>query len=212
MTSEDSDQPAHLHSPIRVFADCICLINSLQAIPKRDKREPLPYWVDVLSDLSLCWSRRSYCRFCRGLAHTVRNRLSNALLQKKRGIHIIIFLFLNKNVCCGYSLEAPRQDSSNEYPQHMCFYGELGKTSVLFSWKKVPYLVLWNDVLFILFQTKAERVHEELQLVVDYMSNVIQPLLSSSFVVLPVSTLSIRCWTACPMSYLSCLEVLLFCL
>ena len=40
-----------------------------------------------------------------------------------------------------------------------------------------------------LFQTKAERVHEELQLVVDYMSNVMQPLLSSSFVVLPVSTI-----------------------
>ena len=26
----------------------------------------------------------------------------------KRGIHIIFFLFLHKNICCGYSLEAPR--------------------------------------------------------------------------------------------------------
>ena len=29
------------------------------------------------------------------------------------------FLFLHKNICCGYSLEAPRQGASNEYPQHM---------------------------------------------------------------------------------------------
>ena len=32
---------------------------------------------------------------------------------------LISFLFLNKNICCGYLLEAPRRDTSNEYPQHM---------------------------------------------------------------------------------------------
>ena len=32
---------------------------------------------------------------------------------------LISFLFLNKNICCGYSLEAPRWGASNEYPQHM---------------------------------------------------------------------------------------------
>ena len=43
----------------------------------------------------------------------------------KRGIHIIFFLFLDENICCGYSLEAPRfsyfltKTASNEYPQHM---------------------------------------------------------------------------------------------
>ena len=31
----------------------------------------------------------------------------------------IFFLFLNENICCGYSLEAPRRGASNEYPQHM---------------------------------------------------------------------------------------------
>ena len=36
--------------------------------PKRDKRVPLPYWVDVHADLRLCWLHRSYCRFCRALA------------------------------------------------------------------------------------------------------------------------------------------------
>ena len=32
---------------------------------------------------------------------------------------LISFLFLSKNICCGYSLEAPRRGASNEYPQHM---------------------------------------------------------------------------------------------
>ena len=32
---------------------------------------------------------------------------------------LISFLFLNENICCGYSLEAPCQGASNEYPQHM---------------------------------------------------------------------------------------------
>ena len=31
----------------------------------------------------------------------------------------IIFLFLNENICCGYSLEVPWRGTSNEYPQHM---------------------------------------------------------------------------------------------
>ena len=29
------------------------------------------------------------------------------------------FLFLNENICCGYSLEAPQWGASYEYPQHM---------------------------------------------------------------------------------------------
>ena len=45
----------------------MCLLQS-PGYPKRDKREPLPYWVDVQADPSLCWSHRSYCRFCRALA------------------------------------------------------------------------------------------------------------------------------------------------
>ena len=32
---------------------------------------------------------------------------------------MIIFLGLNKNICCGYSSEAPRGGASDEYPQHM---------------------------------------------------------------------------------------------
>ena len=32
---------------------------------------------------------------------------------------LIFFLFLDENICCGYSLEAPHRGASNEYPQHM---------------------------------------------------------------------------------------------
>ena len=31
----------------------------------------------------------------------------------------IFLLFLKENICCGYSLEAPRRGASNEYPQHI---------------------------------------------------------------------------------------------
>ena len=31
----------------------------------------------------------------------------------------VFFLFLDKNICCGYSLEAPHRGASDEYPQHM---------------------------------------------------------------------------------------------
>ena len=48
---------------------------------------------------------------------------------------LISFLFVNKNICCGYSLEAPRRGASNVYPQHM------------FSWRnkknimQIPHLI-----------------------------------------------------------------------
>ena len=31
--------------------------------PKRDKRELLPYWVDVQAGLNICWSQRSYWKY-----------------------------------------------------------------------------------------------------------------------------------------------------
>ena len=40
-SSEDSDQPAHPRSLIRVFADRMCLLQP-PGHPKRDKQEPLP--------------------------------------------------------------------------------------------------------------------------------------------------------------------------
>ena len=37
---------------------------------KRDEREPLSYWIYVQAEKSLCWSHRSYCRFCSVLAES----------------------------------------------------------------------------------------------------------------------------------------------
>ena len=45
----------------------------------------------------------------------------------------IIFLFLLKNIDCGYSLEPPRRGGSNEYPQSM-FWAEMWKISEFFIW------------------------------------------------------------------------------
>ena len=39
------------------------------------------------------------------------------------------------NMCCGYTLEAPRRGASNEYPQHI-FYGEIRKKCQYFGSKK----------------------------------------------------------------------------
>ena len=39
---------------------------------------------------------------------------------------LISFLFLDENICCGYSLEAPRWGASNEY-HNICFRGEIRK-------------------------------------------------------------------------------------
>ena len=67
----------------------------------------------------------------------------------KRSLQInIFFLFLHKNICCGYSLEAPSQGISNEYPQHKneypqhkLFCGEKRKISSLFE-KKIS--LIWS--------------------------------------------------------------------
>ena len=40
------------------------------------------------------------------------------------------FLFLLKNICCGYSLEVPLQGTSYEY-HNICFCGEIRKISIL---------------------------------------------------------------------------------
>ena len=55
-------------SRTRVKTDRMCHLQH-QGYPKRDEQESLPYRVDVQADLSLFWSRRSYCRFCHALVH-----------------------------------------------------------------------------------------------------------------------------------------------
>ena len=51
----------YLKRRVFVMADPMSFFQPL-GYPKRDKRESLPWWVDVQADLSLCWSHRSSCR------------------------------------------------------------------------------------------------------------------------------------------------------
>ena len=184
--------------------------------------------MDVQANLNICWSHRSYCRFCRALAHmeilvycviriypkysntitlyhaspkfeqfhfdylsmcrktaglwtvqtlirmwhliwvyivslTLSVRISRVIMvchyhlktryvlwsffnviigSDKRGYQENIFHY--ENICCGYSLEAPRWGASNEY-HNICFGGEERKISILFfllKKKKVLYLEL----------------------------------------------------------------------
>ena len=57
----------------------------------------------------------------------------------------IIFLFLRKNIDCGYSLEQPRRGGSNEYPQSI-FLAEIWKISEIFIWK---FSVFGAEIFFI---------------------------------------------------------------
>ena len=58
-----------------------CAFYSFRAIP-RNKREPLPYWVDVQTEVSICWSHRPFCRFCRALAHIIRIHMSRNVSKR----------------------------------------------------------------------------------------------------------------------------------
>ena len=77
--------------------------------------------------------------------YCIKRMMGKFIATDKRGSHIIFFLFLNENICCGYSLEAPRRGASNEYPQHM-FLLRNKKDISIFWMKKAPYLVLWEIV------------------------------------------------------------------
>ena len=51
----------------------------------------------------------------------------------------IILLFLDKNICCGYSLELPERGDSNEHPQHTFLWRTI-ETYPLIITKYPPYL------------------------------------------------------------------------
>ena len=64
-------------------------------------------------------------------------------------MHIIFFLlFLYENICCGYSLEAPRRGASIEYPQHLFLLRNKNDISI-FRMKKASYLLLCDRVYIV---------------------------------------------------------------
>ena len=64
------------------------------------------------------------------LISTAPNKRDFRIKKKKK----TFFLFLAKNICCGYSLEAPRWGASNGH-HSICFRGEIRKISTLFGCK-----------------------------------------------------------------------------
>ena len=66
--SEDSDQPGHLPSVIRVFA--VCSMGSQgPKVPSSGQLELWLDWADAQADLSLSWVHRSFCWICCAVAH-----------------------------------------------------------------------------------------------------------------------------------------------
>ena len=53
--------------------------------------------------------------------------------------YTLFFLFLLKNIDCGYSLEPPHRGYSNEYPQSI-FWAEIWKISDFFFFENVHFL------------------------------------------------------------------------
>ena len=73
---------------------------------------------------------------------------------------LIFFLFLNANICCGYSLEAPRRGASNEY-NNIGFCGEMRK---IFTWYPVSSRDMRNQTTRGEIELANEETERKLEL------------------------------------------------
>ena len=74
--------------------------------------------------------------------------------------YTLFFLFLLKNIDCGYSLELPCRGSSNEYPQSI-FWAEIWKKSDFFFSEKFHFLavkfsVYLNRHVFVMYSLDSQ--------------------------------------------------------
>ena len=108
---EDSHQPAHPFSLIRVFFVCMKKLN----IPWLSKTRPAPsdwrYVLDVAA--SSIHHENSLLKYIENF--TSKNWKKNS--DKKK--NLFFFHISAQNIDCGYSLEPPRRGGSNEYLQSM---------------------------------------------------------------------------------------------
>ena len=74
--------------------------------------------------------------------HTIMGRiLPQVQLQIKRDVVMILFLFLQKNICCVYLLEVPRLGEALLTSTHnICFCGKIKKNIRIFRLKSMPDL------------------------------------------------------------------------
>ena len=136
-TREDSDQPAHLGSLISLFADRMCL----QAI----QRESLPYWVDVQTDLSLCLSHLSYCRFCHALAQFMAWQTQPTYYRNDFSVSWI--LLMGKNWWFSHKVTKPFMFSMVNVLKFRILYSILFWSKFCFLWTCfLKYLVEWQTV------------------------------------------------------------------
>ena len=68
---------------------------------------------------------------------------------------MLSILFLHENICCGYSLEAPRQGASNEY-HNICFCREIRK--ILCGYPLLSVAMYLNRFVFIMEKKKDTAV------------------------------------------------------
>ena len=72
-------------------------------------------WIFVYFIKYFSWCSTKKKKPKKNHTHTIATDKALFFIQKM----LISFLFLNENICCRYSLEAPRWGTSNGYPQHM---------------------------------------------------------------------------------------------
>ena len=85
-SSEDSDQPGHPPSPIRVSAVHLKQ-NWVLSYPLSAQRRLWSDWADAQADLSLRWAQKSFCWVCHEVAQNASSRVYAA------HIHFITFFF-----------------------------------------------------------------------------------------------------------------------
>ena len=73
---------------------------------------------------------------------------------------LIFFLFLYKNIRCGYSSELPRRGNSDEYPQHMFWWKN--KKNINTFWPKKQLNWSYNCRCLFLCQFSLILAHNEL--------------------------------------------------
>ena len=95
---------------------------------------PRQYFVTTL--IRLCEFAGWYASRKHTCTYIIFTPLNPTFIYKNWGLQgdTLFFLFLLKNIDCGYSLEPPRRGGSNDCPQSM-FWAEIRKISNFVFWK-----------------------------------------------------------------------------
>ena len=129
-------------------------MNLQTCTPSEDSDQPVHSWMCTLISLHRAYIKVSFLMLqLRYLIHITKTCLYNFdplkphfYIVKLGFIGItLFFLFLLKNIDCGYSLEPPRWGGSNEYPLSM-FWTEIWKISVFYL--KFMSFWRWNFLYF----------------------------------------------------------------